>query len=102
MVDMAMDELKKGDIVELDEERKAAMVGSDLALDVTPSGIEGLKGPAHDLAIVAMGMPILDAADFGPLSIECKKRGRWTFLLTMAPLAIPGATGSPVNPIAVF
>ncbi|MHC4994127.1 MAG: cyclase family protein [Planctomycetota bacterium] len=65
-------------------------------------GIEGIRGPAHDLAIVAMGMPILDAADFGPLAIECQKRQRWTFLLTMAPLAIPGATGSPVNPTAVF
>lgn len=83
-------------------ERKAAMVGSDLALDVDPSGVGDIKGPAHDLAIVAMGMPILDAADFGPLAIECEKRQRWTFLLTMAPLAIPGATGSPVNPTAIF
>lgn len=83
-------------------DRKAAMVGSDLALDVDPSGIEGIKGPAHDLAIVAMGMPILDAADFGPLATECQKRQRWTFLLTMAPLAIPGGTGSPVNPTAIF
>jgi kynurenine formamidase len=82
--------------------REAAMVGSDLALDVEPSGIEGIRGPAHDLSIIAMGMPILDAADFGPLSIECKKRQRWAFLLTMAPLAIPGATGSPVNPTAIF
>ena len=29
-------------------------------------------------------------------------RGRWEFLLVVAPLRIPGGTGSPVNPIAVF
>jgi len=32
MVDMALDELKKGNIVELDEERKAAMVSNLLVV----------------------------------------------------------------------
>ena len=32
MVEMALDELKKGDIVELDEERKAAMVSNLLVV----------------------------------------------------------------------
>jgi hypothetical protein len=27
---------------------------------------------------------------------------RWDFMLTIAPLAIPHGTGSPVNPIAMF
>jgi len=30
------------------------------------------------------------------------KRRRWTFLLTINPLRVPGATGGPVNPIATF
>jgi len=27
--------------------------------------------------------------------------GRWSFLCVIAPLRLPGGTGSPVNPIAV-
>ena len=30
------------------------------------------------------------------------KRGRWEFLVTAAPLSVPGGTGSPLNPIATF
>ena len=30
------------------------------------------------------------------------EEARWTFLLTVNPMRIPGATGGPVNPIAVF
>ena len=33
---------------------------------------------------------------------ECRKRKRWHFLLTVAPLAVEGGTGSPINPIATF
>jgi hypothetical protein len=32
----------------------------------------------------------------------CARLGRWSFLLTIAPLKVPGGTGSPVNPVAVF
>ena len=27
---------------------------------------------------------------------------RWEFMLVVAPLRVPGGTGSPVNPIAIF
>ena len=30
------------------------------------------------------------------------KRNRWDFLVTASPVAVPGATGSPLNPIATF
>jgi len=36
------------------------------------------------------------------LSREARQRRRWDFLLSTSPLAIPGGTGSPLNPIAIF
>jgi kynurenine formamidase len=84
------------------KQRDVAVVGSDLALDVLPSGVEGFPMPVHWVVIVAMGMPILDNCDLEAVSEAAEKRQRWSFLLTVAPLAVEGGTGSPVNPLATF
>jgi hypothetical protein len=54
------------------------------------------------VAIVAMGLWLLDNADLGPLARACAGRDRWEFLFTIAPLSLERATGSPVNPLAIF
>ena len=72
------------------------------ALDVLPSGVDGFELPVHWVSIVAMGMPILDNCDLEKVSEQANELGRWTFLLTVAPWAVEGGTGSPVNPIATF
>ncbi|HET6883630.1 MAG TPA: cyclase family protein [Pirellulales bacterium] len=82
--------------------RDVAVIGSDLALDVLPSRVAGFPQPVHWVCIVAMGMPILDNCDFEKVSEEAASRKRWSFLLTVAPLDVEGATGSPVNPLATF
>lgn len=82
--------------------RDVAMLGSDGASDVMPSGVEGVEQPIHQLVLIAMGMPIFDNCDLEALSEAANKRGRWEFLITAAPLAVPGGTGSPLNPIATF
>lgn len=84
------------------KEWDVALLGSDLALDVMPSGIEGIRLPVHQVSIVAMGVPILDACDLEPLGEALASRGRCDFLLTMAPLAVDGGTGAPVNPTATL
>jgi kynurenine formamidase len=87
------------------KQRDMAVLGSDLASDVLPSGVIGTDRqylPVHMLALVAMGVPILDNCDLEPLSREAAARNRWTFLLSVAPLAVEGGSGSPVNPIATF
>jgi kynurenine formamidase len=84
------------------KKRDVAVIGSDLATDVMPSGIEGFELPVHWVSIVAMGMPILDNCDLEPVSAAANARKRWSFLLTVAPLAVEGGTGSPVNPLATF
>jgi len=84
------------------KKRDVAVVGSDLALDVMPSGVKGFELPVHWVCGVAMGVPILDNCDLERLSEEANTRKRWTFLLTVAPLAVAGGTGSPVNPLAAY
>jgi kynurenine formamidase len=83
-------------------ERGAAVLGSDVVQDVRPSQVEGVNQPIHQIALRAMGLPLIDNADLDALSEAAAQRRRWTYLLTMNPLRIPGATGGPVNPIAVF
>jgi kynurenine formamidase len=82
--------------------RDVAVLGSDLALDVMPSGVDGVALPVHWITVVAMGVPILDNCDLEAASEAAAARRRWSFLLTVAPLAVQGGTGSPVNPLATF
>lgn len=83
------------------KQRDVAVVGSDLALDVLPSRVQGFEMPVH-WVVVAMGTPILDNLDLEAVSEAAAARKRWSFLLTVAPLAVEGGTGSPVNPLATF
>ena len=82
--------------------RDVAILGGDGAQDVLPSGVEGISQPIHALCIVGMGMPIFDNCDLELVGRECEKRGRWEFLVTASPAAVPGGTGSVLNPIATF
>ena len=70
--------------------------------DVRPSGIEGITEPIHALSLIAMGVPIFDNLDLEAVGREAAKRKRWDFLVTASPAAVPGATGSVMNPIATF
>ncbi len=83
-------------------ERQVAILGGDGDSDAHPSPVEGVGHPIHVLAIVAMGMCLLDNLDLERLSEACSEAGRFEFLLAVAPLIVPGGTGSPVNPIAVL
>ena len=83
-------------------ERGASILGSDVVQDVRPSRIEGVNQPVHQMALMSLGMPLIDNADLDALSEAASERRRWTYLLTINPLRVPGATGGPVNPIATF
>jgi len=82
--------------------RDVAVIGSDGVSDVIPSRVEGLVNPLHELVLVSLGMPLLDNLDLDPLAREARQRGRWTFLFVGSPLRVPGGTGSPLNPLAIF
>ena len=83
-------------------ERQVAVLGSDSNNDAAPSIVAGVDFPVHVLAIQALGLYLLDYLQFESLATECEKAGRWSFLCVIAPLRLPAATGSPVNPIALL
>jgi len=83
-------------------ERDIALMGSDTGNDVMPNNYKKFTNPVHQVGIVGMGLWILDNAWLEDLSKVCRERNQWEFLITINPLRIPNATGSPVNPIAVF
>lgn len=83
-------------------QRDVAIVGSDGANDVLPSGVEGLLLPFNELAMAGMGMPLLHNLDLDVLADAALKHGRWEFLFVCAPLRVQGGTGAPLNPLAVF
>ena len=82
--------------------RDIAMIGSDAATDVLPSGIPGVSHPVHLIVLHAMGVHIFDNCDLEEVAQTAAKLGRWEFLVTASPLAVEGGTGSPLNPIATF
>jgi kynurenine formamidase len=83
-------------------ERRVAALGCDGNSDTAPSITEGVGFPIHVLALVAMGVHLLDYLHLRELARACEEADRWEFLFVGAPLRIPGGTGSPLNPIAIF
>ena len=84
-------------------ERGVAMLGSDSPNDVSPSGYtRPHRLPIHVVGMWAIGLWILDGCNHEDLTETCQRLSRWEFLLTLNPLKLTGATGSPVNPVAIF
>jgi len=83
-------------------ERRIAVLGSDGASDAMPSGYEGVLLPIHVGTLVAMGVHLIDNADFDAASEACARAGRYEFVFVMAPLVLERGTASPVNPLAVL
>jgi kynurenine formamidase len=83
-------------------EREVAMIGSDYINDVVPSGVEGVGLPLHQLTLVSMGLWLFDNLDLERVAQVAAEQGRWEFMLVAAPLAVPGGTGAPLNPVAIF
>jgi kynurenine formamidase len=84
------------------KQRDVALLGNDGVQDVQPSGIEGVARPVHQMAIVALGLPLIDVMDLEAVAVEAARLHRWEFLVTVAAVPVPGGTGFPINPIATF
>ena len=83
-------------------QRGIAVLGTDTGNDIIPAPYPNVIQPIHQVGIVAMGLWILDNANLEDLAVECARRNRWEFMLSMGPLKLTNTTGSPVNPIAIF
>ncbi len=84
------------------KQRDVALLGNDAVNDVQPSGIDGSPRPIHQLAIVALGLPLIDVMDLDAAADVAARLHRWDFLLTAAAVPVLGGTGFPLNPIATF
>jgi kynurenine formamidase len=85
-------------------ERDVALISSDNINDVFPSGFaaKDLNIPVHCVALVAMGLWMVDNMELEALARTCREKGRWAFMFAMLPWRLVGVTSSPVNPVAIF
>lgn len=81
-------------------EKDVAAIAWDM-MDERPVGYGDLHFGVH-LGIPILGLTLIDNTDPERLVAACREEQRSEFLFAALPLRIAGATGSPVNPVAVF
>jgi kynurenine formamidase len=79
-----------------------AVAGSDVGIDIAPSGVEGQGNPVHTALLAVLGVPLLDNADLEAAAETAARLKRWEFLLTLNPVPVIGGTGGLVNAVATF
>lgn len=90
------------DTVPCMHERRIAAFLPDGDGETVPSNVEDMPYPIHPLQLTAMGMLVSDSLQLEELAEACEQEGRFEFMVVGLPLRLPGATGSPWNPIALF
>ena len=83
-------------------ERRVAAFLPDGDGETVPSNVEEMPYLIHPLQLTAMGMCVSDSLNLEDVAKVCEEEGRWEFMVVGLPLRLPGATGSPWNPIAIF
>jgi kynurenine formamidase len=90
------------DTVRWMHERRIAAFLPDGDGETVPSNVEDMPYPIHPLQLTAMGMCVSDSLNLEEVATACAEESRWEFLVVGLPLRLPGATGTPWNPIAIF
>jgi hypothetical protein len=104
--------ISSGDAIFLYTGRKPGMpetrVGYDLSIarflkqrDVAVVSSDGANAD-HQLTLAALGVYLIDNTELAEAAATAARLNRWEFMLVVAPLPVPGATGSVVNPLAFF
>jgi kynurenine formamidase len=80
----------------------AAVAADTVSVEVMPNE-EPVERPMplHHAALVDLGLTLGEFWALDALAEDCAEDGIYEFLLVAPPLNIPGAVGSPLNPIAV-
>lgn len=89
------------DCMDLVADLDISVLGTDSTTDTFPSPAPDSPS-IHVLAEVYLGMPLLHSMDLDALAAACARQDRRHCLICVAPLKIPGATGSPVAPVCVL
>ena len=87
--------------VEWMHKRQVSVYGGD-CIEKLPYPSESFTSAMHMIVLASMGLPILDWPSLTELARTCERLNRWDYLLTTAPLRLPGGTSSPINPLCIF
>lgn len=82
-------------------ENFAAIAGDQPALEALPTN-EGEGMVVHEVLLAGWGCPIGELWDLEKLGEECRRVGRWSFLLVSEPTMVVGGVASPPNALAIF
>lgn len=82
------------------DSRIAAVAADNPALEVARPR-DGADLSLHKALIPRLGMPLGELWDVALLAADCANDGIYEFLLTSAPINLPGAAGTPANAIAI-
>ena len=82
-------------------DRQVSVYGGD-CIEKLPYPSESFTSAVHMIVLASMGLPILDWPALTELAATCERLKRWDYLLTTAPLRLPGGTASPINPLCLF
>lgn len=67
-----------------------------------PAAFSRFEFPLHQVGIAGMGLVLFDHCAVEELADACRELGRYEFLFVAAPLPLRGASGSAINPLAIF
>jgi kynurenine formamidase len=83
-------------------ERGVAAIGADMPNDRNKSEYKTIPNPVHAVSLTTIGMWLIDNCNLERVAQACQEHGTSAFQLSLAALPFIGATGSPINPIAMF
>lgn len=79
----------------------SAFAADTLSSEQTHSNTTNTMVPMHIFLMNYLGIPIQEILWLEELADDCAKDGQYDFLYSCAPLKFVGATGSPINPLAI-
>jgi kynurenine formamidase len=82
------------------EHEIAAVAMDTVAVEVQPAE-QGTGLPLHGALLRDLGLTLGELFDLEALATDCAEDGVYEFLFVAQPLRIPGAIGSPINPLAI-
>ncbi|WP_338465557.1 cyclase family protein [Novosphingobium sp. ZN18A2] len=87
----------------LHEKEVAAVAMDNIAIEVEPfEEPYDCPYPVHVRLIRDLGLSLGEIWWLEDLAKACEEEGRWEFMLVAPPLNVTNASGSPVNPTAIF
>lgn len=86
---------------ELLDDRRVAAVAADNMMVEASAHLAGYYVPFHMLALVNLGIHLGEFWYLEDLAQDCAGDGVYEFMLVAQALPITGATGTPVNPLAI-